>query len=121
MSRTILTTTTLVLVTLGAAAAQAQPQPSMPKTPGIELIMPSGTFVPTGAQEGVGARSYNFRHADLATTHELAAYVSAGGELGLKRVRVRLEVRDYFTGVNQGTDARRNDLAVMAGLRLGLR
>ena len=73
---------------------------------------------------GVGARIYNYRDAGLATTHNRAAYASAGGEIGLARVRVRLEVRDYLTWIDSaraGAGARRNDVTVMAGLRLGRR
>ena len=181
-----------------ASAGRLSAQPTEPTTPRFELIMPSGTMVPTGSQEseirratltavqvsyglrpdlvvtgmlgwartnhlgrsgdnrldlftydvgaecrlprrasdgrfsvkpftgaGVGARTFNYRQADADTTHHLAAYVSAGGEVGVaRRVRVRLELRNYMTWVDadatQGS-ARRNDLAVMAGLRLGLR
>ncbi len=73
---------------------------------------------------GVGARSYNYRHIDAATTHNLAAYASAGGEVALAKVRVRLEVRDYMTWMNPAgalDSVRRNDVAFMAGLRLGVR
>jgi hypothetical protein len=180
-----------------AAAATAHAQPSTPKKPGFELLLPSGTVVPTGAQQselkrasltavqlsyglrpdlvltgtvgwartrplgrgddarlnlftydigaecrlprrdsdagvnfkpftgaGVGARTFDYRHADAPTTHNLAAYASAGGELGLARVRVRLEVRDYMTWLDapgSSDSARRNDVVVMAGLRLGVR
>lgn len=81
------------------------------------------TFKPfTGA--GLGARTYHYRHADVDTTNHLAVYVSAGGELGVGRVGLRLEVRDYLTGAsltNPSATTRVNDVAVMAGLRLGLR
>lgn len=73
---------------------------------------------------GVGARSYNYRDDDAVTTHNLAAYASAGGEIALAKVRVRLEVRDYMTWLNPSgatNSVRRNDVAVMAGLRLGVR
>lgn len=73
---------------------------------------------------GIGARTHNYRNADVATTHNTAMYASVGGELGLSRVRVRLEVRDYLTWVipfgTSGT-RRRSDVAVLAGLRLALR
>jgi hypothetical protein len=60
----------------------------------------------------------------METTNHLAVYVSAGGELGVGRVGLRLEVRDYLTGAslaNPSATTRVNDVAVMAGLRLGLR
>ncbi len=81
------------------------------------------TFKPfTGA--GVGARTHDYRHVDVATTHHLTTYASVGGEFGLARVRVRLEVRDYLTWaapVGRPDATRRNDVAVLAGLRLALR
>jgi len=76
----------------------------------------------TGA--GVGARTHDYRHVNVATTHHLTTYASVGGELGLARVRVRLEVRDYLswtTPVGRPDATRRNDVAVLAGLRLALR
>jgi len=73
---------------------------------------------------GVGARSRRYRHVDVATTQNLTTYASVGGELGLARVRVRLEVRDYLTWAapfgTSGTSSR-NDIAVLAGVRIGLR
>lgn len=79
------------------------------------------TFAPfVGA--GAGARSYNYRSLDVPATHNLAAYGSMGGELGVRRVGVRLEVRDYATGfrplVGTGKSAARNDVVFMGGLRL---
>jgi hypothetical protein len=188
----LINATAIVLAVSGLARAQS----SMPKKPGFELLMPTGTVVPTGAQEGelqranltavqlsyglrpslvltgmvgwartrplgldndvkldlftydvgaeyrlprrssdgrfnfkpftgigLGARSFNYRNIDTPTTHNLAAYASAGGELALARVRVRLEVRDYMTWLDApgySESVRRNDVAVMAGLRLGL-
>ena len=68
---------------------------------------------------GVGARTYRFRGMDLAATQQLGAYVSAGGEFGVRRVRVRLEVRDYLTGFRSvaGAADARNDLAILTGIR----
>ncbi|MGC4083717.1 MAG: hypothetical protein QM736_16805 [Vicinamibacterales bacterium] len=190
-------TVALVLAWLMTAVGSAHAQPSRAITPGFELLVPSGTVVPTGAQEddmkranltavqlsyglrpdvvltstvgwaratplrlgpdakldlftydagveyrlarrsgdrrinfkpftgaGVGARTQSYRHVDVATTQNLVTYASVGGELGLSRVRVRLEVRDYLTWMTPaGTSntARRNDISVLAGLRLALR
>jgi hypothetical protein len=79
------------------------------------------TFSPF-AGAGVGGRSYNYRKLDVDATHNVAAYASAGGELGFRRVRVRLEARDYVTGFKplDGVGGARtgNDIVVMAGLRL---
>ncbi len=63
---------------------------------------------------GAGARTSNFRNVDAATTTHAAAYASAGAEVGLGRVRLRLEARDYVT-------KRGSDVAILAGLRLVLR
>jgi len=190
-------TVALVLAGLTTAAGLAHARSSVATRPGFELVVPSGTVVPTGAQDGdvkranltavqlsyglrpdlvltstvgwarttplglgpkakldlftydagveyrlprrsadrrinfkpftgvgIGARTRSYRHVDVATTHNLATYASVGGELGLSRVRLRLELRDYLTWVTRlgssGT-TRRNDVAVLAGLRLALR
>ena len=81
----------------------------------------SMTFMPF-ASVGAGARSYNYRSLDVAATHNGAAYGAVGGELGVRRIRLRLETRDYVTGFKPlaggGPSATRNDVVVMAGLRL---
>lgn len=77
------------------------------------------------AGAGAGARSYHYRSLDVDATHNLAAYGSAGGELGIRRVRLRLEARDYMSGFKplngEGTADTRNDVVVMAGLRIAAR
>lgn len=82
------------------------------------------TFSPF-AGVGAGARSYNYRSLDVDATHNVAGYLSAGGEFGIRRVRLRLEVRDYVTGfkplVGDGTAAAHNDIVVMTGLRFARR
>jgi hypothetical protein len=54
-------------------------------------------------------------------TNNLAGYGTVGGELGVGRVGVRLEVRDYVTGFKPlagiGTSATRNDVMMMLGFR----
>jgi hypothetical protein len=81
----------------------------------------SATFMPF-AGLGAGVRSYNYRSLDVDATHNPAAYAAAGAELGVRRVRVRVEARDYVTGFKPlaggGTADTRNDVVVMAGLRL---
>ena len=71
---------------------------------------------------GVGMRSYHYRNLDAAGSNNLAGYISAGGEFGMHRVRVRLEVRDYLSGFKPlngtGTQGTRNDVVAMLGLRL---
>jgi hypothetical protein len=189
-------TVVIAVASLLTASGPAYSQTATAARPGFELLLPSGTVVPTGAQEadmkrgnltalqasyglrpdlvitstvgwartrpvglgadakldlftydggveyrmprhsadrrvnfkpftgaGIGARTHSYRHVDAATTHNLATYVSGGGELGLSRARVRLEVRDYLTwGTPSGASgSARNDVAVLAGLRLALR
>jgi hypothetical protein len=90
---------------------------------GAELRAPSWkkNFTPF-AGAGVGGRSYNHRKLEMDATHNLSAYASAGGELAVRRVRVRLEARDYVSGfkpLSGAGDARTsNDVVVMAGLRI---
>jgi hypothetical protein len=82
------------------------------------------TFSPF-AGVGAGGRSYNYRKLDVDATHNLAAYGSIGGELGVRRLRVRLEARDYVAGFKplSGSGAARtgNDVVLMAGLRFASR
>ena len=70
---------------------------------------------------GVGGRSYNYRTLAVGATHNAAAYGSVGGELGVGRIRLRIEARDYLTGFKplSGNGASRtgNDVALMAGVR----
>lgn len=71
---------------------------------------------------GAGVRSYNHRSLDIDATHNPAAYLAAGGELGFGRLGLRLEVRDYVSGFTPLTGDRsassvRNDIVIMTGLR----
>ncbi|MEP7382102.1 MAG: hypothetical protein ABI910_10475 [Gemmatimonadota bacterium] len=76
----------------------------------------------TFAGVGGGARSYNHRSLDVPATHNLAGYASIGGEVGMRRVALRLEARDYATGfkplVGRGRSAVRNDVVLMGALRI---
>jgi hypothetical protein len=71
---------------------------------------------------GAGGRSYNYRKLDVDATHNLSGYASAGAELGVRRVHVRLEARDYVSGFKplsgQGSGRTGNDVVVMVGLRI---
>ena len=84
----------------------------------------SVSFMPF-AGVGAGARSYNYRKLDVDATHNLAGYASAGGELGVGRVHLRLEMRDYVAGFKPlnglGASATRNDVVALIGLRLATR
>jgi hypothetical protein len=77
------------------------------------------------AGAGIGGRSYNYRKLDIDATHNAGGYLSAGGELRIRRVGVRLEARDYVTGFKPldgaGSGRTGNDVVVMGGLRLFLR
>jgi hypothetical protein len=78
------------------------------------------TFSPF-AGFGAGMRSYNYRKLDVDATNNFAGYATFGGEIGVGRVGMRLEVRDYATGfkplVGAGKSDARNDLVMMVGLR----
>lgn len=65
---------------------------------------------------GAGVRSYNHRAQD-SMTHGVAAFGGAGAELGYRRVRLRVEARDYVSG----RDGLRNDVVTMFGLRIASR
>lgn len=71
---------------------------------------------------GAGGRSYNSHAGDVDATHNIAAYLSAGGEVGVRRVRLRLEVRDYVSDYKSlngaGSSGVRNDVVAMIGLRI---
>jgi hypothetical protein len=74
---------------------------------------------------GAGARSYNYRKLDIDATSNLAGYGAVGGELGIGRVGLRLELRDYATGfkplVGTGKSATRNDIVIMGALSFNRR
>ena len=82
------------------------------------------TFSPF-AGVGAGGRSYDYRSLDVDATHNAAAYGSVGGELGYRRIRLRVDARDYVTGFKplngQGAARTGNDVVVMAGLRFVVR
>lgn len=71
---------------------------------------------------GGGARSYNYRKLDVDATHNVAGFAAVGSELGMGRVGVRLEVRDYTSGftplIGGGASHARNDVVVMGALSL---
>jgi hypothetical protein len=79
----------------------------------------------TFAGIGGGVRSYNYRSLAADATNNLAGYVAAGGELGIGRIGLRLEARDYATGfkplVGAGKSESRNDVVIMGALRFNRR
>jgi hypothetical protein len=94
---------------------------------GVEARAPrwlagNGMSLTPFAGAGAGGRSYNYRKLDVDATYNLAGYLSAGGELRIRRVGLRLEARDYLTQFKplQGAGETRsgNDVIVMAGVHL---
>ena len=71
---------------------------------------------------GVGARTYDYRGLEVDATHNIAGYVSAGGDFAWRRVHSRFEVRDYVTDFqslnSEGSSGARNDVVAMIGLRI---
>ncbi|WP_461412841.1 hypothetical protein [Gemmatimonas sp.] len=70
---------------------------------------------------GVGMRRYDSRALNTAASHHLTTYAALGTDLTVKRVGLRVEVRDYVGGFSPiGGAGRRsiaNDVVVMTALR----
>ena len=70
---------------------------------------------------GAGGRSYNYRSLSAPATSNVAGYGSVGGELGVGRIRLRIEARDYLSGFKplggEGAARSGNDVVLMGGLR----
>lgn len=81
----------------------------------------AGTHVMPFAGAGVGGRSYDHRGVASEATHGLASYAAVGAEIGVRRLRLRLEARDYVSAFRAagttGSATSRNDLMLLAGLR----
>lgn len=92
---------------------------------GLEVRMPELTpshaiSVRPFAAAGGGVRTYNYRAPGIETTNDPAGFLAVGSDVGLGRVGVRFEVRDYvsrFTPLigNAAAEAR-NDLVMSIGL-----
>ena len=71
---------------------------------------------------GAGAQSYNYRSLNMNATHNVAGYGTIGGESGIRRVRLRLEVRDYVSGFKPlsgvGESKTHNDVVFLAAFRI---
>lgn len=71
---------------------------------------------------GGGRRSLDYRGRDVDATHAPAGYAAVGADLAVARVGVRLEARDYVASMTPlagaGRRQMRNDLSILAGLRL---
>jgi hypothetical protein len=70
---------------------------------------------------GVGMRRYDSRALNTEASHNLASYAALGSDFTVKRVGLRIEVRDYVGGFSPigGTGKRivSNDVVVMTALR----
>jgi hypothetical protein len=68
---------------------------------------------------GAGVRTYNPRSEGIGTANAAIGYASVGGELGIGRVGVRLEVRDYISNARIAATQSdiRNDVVISAALR----
>jgi hypothetical protein len=130
-------TVVLALATLLTTVRPAHAQSSVATKPGFELLVPSGTVVPTGAQENdvknakltAVQLSYGLR-PDLVLTSTVGwartTPLGLGPEAKLDLftsdagVEYRLALT-WVTPLGASDPARRNDVAVLAGLRLDLR
>jgi hypothetical protein len=82
------------------------------------------TFSPL-AGIGAGARSYDYRSRHADATHNVAAFAAIGGELGYRRLGVRVEARQYLAGFapmdGVGTTPARSDVMLLTSLRFNRR
>jgi hypothetical protein len=63
---------------------------------------------------GAGGRAYNQRGVPLDAVHNATVYAGAGGEIGVRRVHLRVEARDYAAA------STRHEVVVLVGVRFGL-
>lgn len=72
------------------------------------------------AAAGAGVRTYHYRTSAVDATNHPAGYLAVGSDVGVGRVGVRLEARDYLSRftplVGAGTSEMRNDVVITAGL-----
>lgn len=91
------------------------------ETRGAPMSLGGAWTVAPFAGIGGGARTYNIPKLPADPTWNLAAYGSAGGQFAIRRVHLRLEVRDYVSRFKPltggGKAATRNDVVVILGLR----
>lgn len=82
------------------------------------------TFSPL-AGVGAGARSYDYRSRHTDATHNVAAYAALGGELGYRRLGLRVEARQYLAGFapmdGEGPTPARSDVMLLTSLRFNRR
>lgn len=96
-------------------------------TSDLGVEMESKTWAPSAAVRvklfagtGAGVRSYHYRASAEDAAHHPAGYLAVGSDVGLGRLGVRLEARDYasrFTsGAGSASTTTRNDLVISVGL-----
>jgi hypothetical protein len=89
---------------------------------GLEVRTPDTYFggVTPFVGAGVGGRTYSYRDLNIDSKTNLDGYGAVGVGVGVHRVGVRIEARDYvsrFQPLSGGGDAKtRNDIGVFAGL-----
>jgi hypothetical protein len=71
---------------------------------------------------GGGARSYNYRSLNEDARHNLAGYGTIGADVGIGRVGILLEARNYVSGfkplAGTGRSETRNDVVITAAFSL---
>lgn len=74
---------------------------------------------------GAGTRSYDYRSRRSDAQHNLAGYAALGAELGVRRIGLRIEARQYVGGFTPmdgtGPTAARSDLMLLTSLRFNRR
>jgi len=69
---------------------------------------------------GIGGRTYDYRDLDVESKTNVAGYGALGGELGVGRLGLRVEARDYVSRfkplVGGGETKTRNDVTIVTGL-----
>ncbi len=74
---------------------------------------------------GAGLRSYDYIHARTDAQHNAAAYGAVGAELGVGRVALRVEAREYVGGFSPmdgaGPMSPSSDLLLLTSLRFNRR
>jgi hypothetical protein len=74
---------------------------------------------------GAGARSYDYRSRRTHATHNVGAYATLGGELGYRRLGLRVELRQYVAGFapmdGAGPTPARSDVMLLTSLRFNRR
>ena len=89
---------------------------------GLEVRTPESYFggVTPFVGAGVGGRTYSYRDLNVDSKTNVDGYGAVGVDVGVHRVGVRIEARDYvsrFQPLSGGGDTKtRNDIGVFAGL-----